>query len=85
MRSESDWCRFCSRDSSVQAKKKVEQTDEILLNFLEGGDEEYESERSDSGIFVRRGDVGNLLNTGGEEEKDVGVFRELFYPRSPFQ
>lgn len=55
---------------------------DVFLHLLEGGDEEHEGEGSDGRISVGGRDVGDLLNAGGEEEEDVGVFGELLCGKS---
>lgn len=52
---------------------------DVFFGFFEGRDDEDDSERKDSCIPVRGRNVGNLLDAGGEEEEDVGIFGELFW------
>ena len=49
----------------------------ILDQLLAGGDEQDQDQGTDGGISVGGRDVGDLLQDGGEEEEQVGVFGEL--------
>ena len=50
----------------------------VFDQFLDGGDYQHDDERANGRISVCRRDVGDLLEDGGKEEKQVGVFGELF-------
>ena len=53
----------------------------VFLHLLVRGHEKHAGERRDGRIPVRRGHARNLLDEGGEEEEDIGVFAELFYAK----
>lgn len=57
------------------------ETDQVFLGLLESGGEEDNCEGCDRRIAVRGRHVGYLLNEGGEEEEEIGIFGELLCGR----
>jgi hypothetical protein len=55
---------------------------DIFFGFLKGGDDENDPKGKNGRVPICRRDVRDLLDTGSEEEEDVGVFRELLYTKS---
>jgi hypothetical protein len=53
-------------------------TYKVLFELLERRCGQDDGEWSDGCVLVRGRDTRNLLDAGGEEEEEVGVFRELF-------
>lgn len=75
--SESDWWRFYGEMRGMSKEKK--RTDEVLLDFLECGSEQDDSEGNDSCVLVCGGHIRYLLDARGKEEEQVRVFRKLFW------
>lgn len=51
-----------------------EETDEVFLHLLEGGNEEDDGEWDDGSVLVCGGDVWYLLDDGSKEKEYICIF-----------
>ena len=54
--------------------REREETDEVFLHLLEGGNEEDDGEWDDGSVLVCGGDVWYLLDDGSKEKEYICIF-----------
>jgi hypothetical protein len=56
-----------------------EATHDIFLHFFKRGRQQDNGKRRYGSVFIRRGDIRDLLDACRKEEKQIRILRELFY------